>query len=107
MFTRMLEFKVNPESRDMLLKLMSEEIIPILRKQVGFVDVIGLTEDTDTMVCTTLSFWSTKADADRYVTETYHKVTEILKPHIATALKVRTFNVETSTFHKIAGVAAR
>lgn len=106
MYTRMLEFKVKPESTDKLSNVMNEEILPVLKKQKGFVDIIALRDEADTTICTALSFWTSKADADRYATETYPKVAEKLKPHMATNVTMRTFNVETSTLHKIAGIAA-
>jgi hypothetical protein len=49
-----------------------------------------------------LSFWKTKEDADRYQREQFKKVTEILSNLIESPPVVRTFNVHTSTPHKIA-----
>jgi heme-degrading monooxygenase HmoA len=49
-----------------------------------------------------LSFWRTKEDAERYQREHYAKVTEILSNLMECPPAVRTFNVQTSTPHKIA-----
>ena len=41
-------------------------------------------------------------DAERYDREQYPKINEMLSQHLATAPVVRTYNVHTSTTHKIA-----
>lgn len=106
MFTRMLEFKAKPEFRDKLINMMNEEIVPLLRKQPGFVDVISMTDETDPTIHTTLSLWNTREDADRYVKETYTKVLGMMKTYLSAMPTLRTFTVETSSFHKISGMAA-
>jgi hypothetical protein len=54
-----------------------------------------------------ISFWNTQQDAERYHREQYPKVSEMLSPLLETAPVIRTYNVHTSTSHKIvAGKAA-
>ena len=49
-----------------------------------------------------LSFWKKKGDAERYHHEQYPKINEMLLPLLETAPVIRTYNVHTSTPHKIA-----
>jgi quinol monooxygenase YgiN len=102
----MVEFKTKPEFRDSLIKVMNDEIVPLLKKQTGFVDVISMMDETDHTICTTFSLWNTRQDAEKYANESYTKVVDLMKSYLATMPTVRTFTVETSTFHKISGMAA-
>jgi hypothetical protein len=49
-----------------------------------------------------LSFWQTEEDAERYNHEQFPKVNELVQSLLETTPKVQTFNVDTSTTHKIA-----
>lgn len=106
MFTRMIEFKTKPEYRDQLVNLMNEQIVPLLRKQPGFVDVVSMIDEADPTICTTFSLWSNKEDAEKYAKESYTTVVDMMKSYLAAMPTLRTFTVETSTFHKISGIAA-
>jgi hypothetical protein len=58
--------------------------------------------DTESTRILGLSFWNSKEDAERYHREQYPKIQEILKPLIETEPVIRTFDVHTSTTHRIA-----
>src|SRR5439155_391202 len=54
-----------------------------------------------------LSFWNNKEDAERYHQEQYPKIHEMMKHLLETEPNIRTFDVHTSTTHRIvAGKAA-
>ena len=54
-----------------------------------------------------LSFWNSKEDAERYHQEQYPKIHEMMKHLLETEPNIRTFDVHTSTTHRIvAGKAA-
>jgi heme-degrading monooxygenase HmoA len=74
----------------------------MLKKQAGFVDEAVLTSDTEPNRIIGLSFWNSKEDAVRYHQECYPNVNEILSPLLEGAPVIRTFNVHTSTTHRIA-----
>jgi len=42
MFTRIVECQVKPNKRDELKDRLRSEVLPLLQKQPGFVDLIGL-----------------------------------------------------------------
>jgi len=54
-----------------------------------------------------LSFWNSKEDAERYHREQYPKISEMLSGLLDAPPAIRTFNVDSSTTHRItAGKAA-
>ena len=107
MFTRVVEINAKSGKASELANTIHEKVLPILQKQKGFVDETVLASDTEPNHVIGLSFWNSKEDAERYHREGYSKVTEILSPLLESAPVIRTFNVHTSTTHKIeAGKAA-
>jgi len=76
--------------------------VPILKKQTGFVDETVLVSDTESTRILGLSFWNSKEDAERYHREEYPKIQEMLRNMLETEPVVRTFDVHTSTTHRIA-----
>jgi len=107
MFTRVVEINAKSGKASELANTINEKVLPILRKQTGFVDETVLTSDTEPNRIIGISFWNRKEDAERYHREAYPKVNELLLPLLDGAPVVRTFNVHTSTTHRIAaGIAA-
>ena len=102
MFTRIVECHVKPEKKDEINLKLRNDILPILNRQPGFVDLINLVQDTDRERQLALSFWNTKEDAERYNRENYNRIVEMIKPYLKKDPKVETFNVDTSTSHRIA-----
>ena len=74
----------------------------MLKKQAGFVDEIVLVSDAKRDRVLALSFWKTREDAERYHREQYNTVREKLQHLIDAEPVIRTFDVHTSTGHKIA-----
>ena len=107
MFTRVVELTSKPRKSRELSSLINDTIVPILRKQAGFVDEIVLVSDADSDRVLALSFWKTREDAERYQREQYNSVRETMQSVLEADPVVRTFEVHTSTGHKItAGKAA-
>jgi quinol monooxygenase YgiN len=102
MFTRVVEMTAKTGKTQELANTIQEKVLPILRKQAGFMDETVLTSDTESNRVVGISFWSTKQDAERYHREQYPKINEMLSPFLESAPVIRTYNVHTSTSHKIA-----
>lgn len=102
MFTRIVECHVKPGKKDEFSNKLRNEVLPILQKQPGFVDVIGLASEKDSERMVSISFWKTKEDAERYHREHFNQVKDLILPLIKREPSVETFNVETSTTHRIA-----
>lgn len=107
MFTRIVECQVKPEKRDEFEDRLRNEVLSVLQKQPGFVDLIALESEDETERQVAISFWNTKQDAERYHREHYPRIAEMLKPYLKRDPRVETFNVGHSTTHRIsAGKAA-
>ena len=102
MFTRVVEITCKSGKAKELSNTINEKVLPILKKQSGFVDEAVLVSDTESTRILGLSFWNSKDDAERYHREQYPKIQEMLKPLLETEPVIRTFDVHTSTTHKIA-----
>ena len=102
MFTRAVEITTKAGKSHELANTINEKILPILRQQTGFLDESVLTSDTEPNRVLALSFWKTKEDAERYHKEHFPRITEMISHLVETNPVVRTFNVHTSTPHKIA-----
>jgi quinol monooxygenase YgiN len=101
MYTRIVEVTLKPGKLDEARTMMNREIAPALRTQTGFVDGLSLVSDTDPNTLLSITMWHTKAEADRYNTANFPKLIGMLEP-LLTRYTVKTFNVENSSFHKIA-----
>src|SRR5207253_9736501 len=101
MFTRVVEITCKSGKAKELSNIINEKVVPILKKQAGFVDEAVLVSDTESTRILGLSFWNSKDDADRYNREQYPKIQEMLKPLLETEPVIRTFDVPTSTTHRI------
>jgi len=97
MFARILNFEVKPEKKEEFVKVAKNEVLPILRKQTGFLEILPFfPEKMREEKWFTISLWTTKPDAERYEREWYPKVYNILKPYLTTPVEVRYYNLETT-----------
>ena len=107
MFTRVVEVTTKSGKARELTTIINDKVLPILKKQAGFVDETVLVSDTDPNRVLALSFWNMKEDAERYKRDQYPAVHDMFRHLLETEPVIRTFNVDTSTTHKIAaGIAA-
>ena len=102
MFTRTVEVTTKPGKAKELSNTINDKVLPILKKQAGFVDETVLASDTEPNRVLSLSFWNTKEDAERYQREQYPAIQEMIRQLLETEPVIRTFNVDSSTTHRIA-----
>ncbi|MGH9428610.1 MAG: hypothetical protein ACRD2L_20160 [Terriglobia bacterium] len=97
MFARILQFEMHWEKKVEFTKVFKNEILPILKKQAGFLEVLPLfPEMLDDKKVLNISFWATKLDAERYEREWYPKIYDILKPYLTSAVTVKYYTVDTT-----------
>jgi heme-degrading monooxygenase HmoA len=101
MFTRTVELTTKPRKAKELSNTINDKVLPILKKQTGFVDETVLASDTDPDRVLAISFWNKKEDADRYQEEQYPAIHDMIRHLLEAEPVVRTFNVDSSTTHKI------
>jgi quinol monooxygenase YgiN len=84
MFARILEFVPKMEKKEEFIRVVKNEVLPILRKQHGFMEFLPFFPEVKNEKVVTISLWSEKKDAERYEREWFPKVEEILKPYLTT-----------------------
>ena len=99
MFARIVESVPKIEMldrREEVLRILKNEVLPIMRKHTGFLEVLPFTPEIKNDRFLTITLWAEKKDAERYEREGFLKVQEILKPYLAAPPAVRYYNVETT-----------
>jgi quinol monooxygenase YgiN len=96
MFGRIVEFTPKPEMKDEIVNVLSKEVLPILKKQQGFMEFLPFVPETKKEKWITVTLWAEKRDADRWEREGYPHVEGILKLYLAAPAICDSYNVETS-----------
>jgi heme-degrading monooxygenase HmoA len=102
MFTRTVEVTLKSGKARELANIINDKVLPILKKQKGFVDETVLVSDTEDNRVQALSYWNSKEDAERYQLEQYPAIHEMVRHLLEAEPVIRTFNVDSSTTHRIA-----
>ena len=105
MVARKVTALLKPNSISRFSLLMEQQVIPMLRKQNGFQDVLTFFAPGADAV-TAISLWDSDSNAEIYSRATYHEVLKRLAALLEGTPKVDTYDVLNSTFHKIASAAA-
>jgi hypothetical protein len=105
MFARKVSIRLKTDAAGPFIKKMEDEIIPLLRKQHGFLDELTLISKGGKEIYA-YSFWESSEDAERYERTTFREVTHLLAELIDGTIRVHTYMVANSTFHRIAAAAA-
>ena len=102
MFTRIVECQTKPGKQEELTEKLRNEVLAILQRQPGLVDLITLHDDADEERIVCLSFWKTHEDAEHYHRNYYSKIVSMLKSFLSATPEVETLQVDDSTVHRIA-----
>jgi heme-degrading monooxygenase HmoA len=106
MFARKVVASLEPDTLLEFINLMEREILPWLRKQEGFLDLIVLALRGGEEVAT-ISFWDHEADAEMWATNGFPEAAGILSKLIHAGPYVKTFEVVSSTVHEHARLVQR
>jgi len=96
MFARIVEFIPKPEKKEEFLKVVRNEVLPILKAQLGFLEILPFVPETKTEKMITVTLWAEQQNARRYEREVYPRVAEILRPYLTTPVTFKHYHVETS-----------
>ena len=101
MVARKVTARLKPNSLTEFTTLLEREILPWLRNQAGFLDLITLAVPNSGEV-TTISFWDDKGNAQAYNSGGYPEAVKILAKLLDGTPYVKTFDVVSSTFQRVA-----
>jgi hypothetical protein len=101
MFTRNVTMKLKPNTAPEFKGLVENEILPLLRKQQGFRDEFTFVAPERSEVLA-ISLWETKENAEAYNRAGYPEILKIVSKVVDGTPKVETFELSTSTLHKLA-----
>ena len=104
MFARHVTLQLKPNMEKEFPVTFEKEILPLLRKQKGFLDELLLVTPEKREVVA-ISLWDTKEYAEAYNREMYPQIEKIVAKFIEGIPVVKKFEAEYSTFHKVAFAA--
>ena len=85
-------------------RLIENDILPLLRKQPGFRDEITFVAP-ERSEAVAISFWETKENLENYNRTAYPELLKIVAKVVEGTPKVETFELATSTLHKLSAKA--
>jgi heme-degrading monooxygenase HmoA len=101
MFTRHVILQLKPNTTTEFTDTVESKILPLLRKQKGFRDMITFLA-TDRSEAIAISFWDTKEESEAYNLSGYPEVLKTLTNLVEGTPRVGTAELATSTLHKLA-----
>jgi hypothetical protein len=101
MFAREVVLQLKPNVFNELPITFEKEILPLLRRQKGFLDELLLVTPEKREV-EAISLWESKEYAETYNRELYPQIEKIMARFIEGIPVVKKFEAEYSTFHKVA-----
>ena len=105
MFARKVSMHLKPGGAADFRQKVESEVIPVLRKQKGFLDEITFLYPSGKEVHA-FSLWETAEDAEAYNREAYPGVAKLLVSVIEGVPRVQTYEVLNSSFHMVAAATA-
>ncbi|HXY15117.1 MAG TPA: hypothetical protein VEI26_11515 [Terriglobales bacterium] len=96
MYARIVEFVPRAEKKDEFIKTMKNEVLPILKKQAGFLDILPLFPEMKNEKAVHITLWMERRDAERYEKDVFPRVEDIVRPFLTTPITWRLYNVETT-----------
>jgi hypothetical protein len=96
MFACILAFEVKGEKKEETVKVLKDQVLPILKKQVGFLEILPFFHNKGAAERVfTITLWTNRRDAERYERDFYPKVLDVLTPFLTTTVEVSYSNLET------------
>lgn len=105
MFARKVSVRLKTDAAGQFIQKIENEIIPLLRKQKGFLDELTLISPGGKEMYA-YSFWESSQDAERYDRSAFAEVMKALDGLTDGPVRIHTYMVANSTFHKLAAAVA-
>ena len=100
MFARHVAVKLRPGTLAEFTRVMNDEILPWLRQQKGFLDMITLAVRGGREIVS-ISFWDYEESAQVYNSTSYPEVLQTLRKILSGTPQVKTFDVVSSTLQNV------
>ncbi len=101
MFARLVTMQLRPSLANEFPVTFEKEIVPLLRKQEGFVDeLLLISPQSREMVA--VSLWETKSFAEIYNRELYPRLEKMVEKFVEGVPIVQNFDEKYATFHEVA-----
>jgi quinol monooxygenase YgiN len=102
MFARLVECQSKAGRSGQVGNKLENDVLPILQKQLGFVDFLMLSDkkDPERLVC--ISFWTSREDEEQYDRPHYYSINDTLRPLLEFPATLQVFEVNASTARRIA-----
>ncbi len=94
MFGRVLTLQVRLEKRPDLDRKMEKDVVPIMQRSAGLLDVMVLQDEIELDKILILSLWESRADLIRYHAATHSKVKAMLEPYLTYPPVVHMYKVD-------------
>ena len=96
MYVRILEFVPLMEKKDEFIRVVKKEVLPILKKQDGFLEILPLVPENKTDKVLAVTLWTDKKELESSEQEWVPKVEQILKPYLANPPVRKLYTLETT-----------
>ncbi|HTS38188.1 MAG TPA: hypothetical protein VMH04_21110 [Candidatus Solibacter sp.] len=84
-----------------MIQIMRQEILPLLKKQSGFLEVLALVPEVATEKMIAITIWTEKYEAQKYAKEIFPRIEQTLKPYLSEPIAVKHFTVESRLCEKL------
>lgn len=96
MFARILEFIPKPEKKEEFVKVIKNQVLPIVKKQTGFLEVLPFFPEINNEKAFVVSLWTEKKFAQAYEREWFPKVEQVIGPYLSTPVTFKYYQLETT-----------
>ncbi len=96
MFARILEFVPLMEKKDEFIRVVKMDVLPILKKQEGFLEILPLVPEIKTEKVLAVTLWTGKKEFERDEKEWTPRVEQILKPYLPNPSVRKLYTLETT-----------
>jgi alpha-amylase/alpha-mannosidase (GH57 family) len=96
MFARVVKFVPKSEKKNEITTAVKKEILPLLKKQPGFLELLPLFPETKNEKMINVTLWTERKNLERYETETFPQVEQILQPYLTSPITWKVYQVETT-----------
>src|ERR1700683_917469 len=96
MFARILEFVPLMEKKDEFIRVVKKEVLPILKKQEGFLEILPLVPENKAEKVLAVTLWTDKKEFEREEKAWSPRVEQILQPYLSTPAARKLYTLETT-----------